>query len=208
MSVLDDIQTENGLWIREISSNISARDAKHWMVMLKDLPFPRLDGGGHAELTIDVPQVALDYCSSHYTDGDKTCWGLPEGSFKDFLDRLLTKEEWWTTSGWHPTTERNNPEQDARDLTLAGYLFPFKSIKEQSCISTKLVILPFLEQARKVTVGSSAVSRLILAVANKDSLGNALVNMCTVDSNTRDNFFGSFNRWSAFFESTRCCGHG
>lgn len=179
MSVLEDIVTEDGLWFRNLAGGLNHDMSSSVMAWSKFQKVVRMDGIEYTEKWEDVPARALQASCPHWKikDEDEEVyinWGLPDGSYEEYVDRLFGMEDCWKNGKWMPSTERQQEKERAKDLTLASYLYPFRTGKHKSDPMVKHVILPMMKESVQVYAGTKALAQMIINVEKNTEMRDSL----------------------------------
>lgn len=198
MSVLDDINTQDGLTARLIAGGCWAGEAKNVMKCISSHRLHRMDGITYAQNLKDVPHTVRSKVNHYWIDGDKMKWGLPTGSLESHCLRLMEYSQDWDGEFWNPNKDRITSEQRSRDLLLASYLYPMRVKRKTAEYAHMHASLPILRAFHKSSLfhGSSAVYKLLEIVESKGDASASLKALSTKrNAGIPDDWWASFNNW-------------
>jgi len=152
----------------------------------------------------EVNQDIIEVCNHHWVDeSGKLWWGLPGGTFSDFIDRLLSYDQDWKGDTWTPVDVKETTESRARDLLLASLLFPFRMLS--SVASAEYVVLPLVEYFVKgeytILSGSGAVASMLLSVENPDGMTEVLREIPLRNEKLKVNDWVNLSEWMSLLET-------
>lgn len=168
MSVLETVNVQDGYAIRQLCSKLDRTEAKLVFKTVKNWKAHRMDTIEYSQ-PMDVDKGDLkDLCNAYWIseseDGATMMnWGTPNGSWNEYIGRMETNPKMWKRGEYLPTTAKEVDEGTARDLLLAGYLFPFYMDKSKTDPLTSHILLPVLTKIKpsKMHMGSRAVFKII-----------------------------------------------
>lgn len=198
MSVLNDVATENGLAIREMAKHIGASDARSVFCLLKGKGLYRMEQIEYSMKASELPKGMAEVASHYWTVGNDLWWGLPGGTFEEFLDRLLETEDYWLDMTWNPPTERLQNEERARDLVLVSYLFPFSAGRSSPWMT--LGFFPIIAGAKEVYAGSAATARMVDSVNCRGDEYGVLSSLRRESTSKVAGDWIDFSSWATYFE--------
>jgi hypothetical protein len=171
MSVLSDISVQDGLAIRELASSICTARAREFIEVIRHFDAHRMDIAEYSVDPKDDVSNAIELANAHWIDDDGNYkWGTPKGTWKDFCDRVLANDKFWSGEVYRPTTSVEVDETSSRDLLLSTFVFPFHVVAKYADPIVQDGIIPLLNALNpsKVHFGSRSVFRLVAMAGSKD----------------------------------------
>lgn len=177
MSVLNDINVQDGAAVRQLCSGLSSFSAREALEVLKHLDCARMDSTQFGLQEGEDKIGAANIANAHWVDeSGKKWWGNYKGKWADFVQYVLDERRFWDSSGdrYLPTTSTVIGEPQARALLSSTYYFPFLLKHKDENLLAKHVLLPVLSRVKpkRLHMGSAAVYKM-LAMAEED-VGNVL----------------------------------
>jgi len=202
MSVLADIVVQNGEWIRCVASELHVSKSKRFMVVTKKFKSIRMDEISYTVKAVDIATSAAEVVNHYWINNEGNFeWGLPGGDYSSFVDRIIGYKQDWNDYGWFPDLKRETTEQRARDLLLATYLFPFKTVAKHCDPVMTYGVLECLERmdAKVTLTGSDILADLILAVNDNDAVYEDIKELIEVNPAKAYDESVEFNAWMVYF---------